>query len=58
MAVGVDHVAFDVEAGAVVHRALDHGGDLGGRAVDQLGVNGGRLLLDVPVDEDAAAESA
>ena len=56
MRVGV--VGLDVHGGAVPHRALDHRGDLGGGAVDQLGVDGQGLLLHVPVDEHPAAAVA
>lgn len=54
--VGLD--VHGVHGGAVPHRALDHCGDLGGGAVDELGVNGQGLLLHVPVDEHPSAAVA
>src|SRR5438309_1869759 len=38
-AVGIDVVGLDAHAGAVPHRALDHGVHLGGRALQELAVN-------------------
>src|SRR6266536_6440686 len=54
-AVGVDVVGLHVHGGAVAHGALDHRGDLGRRAVEELGVDGHRFSLDVPVDQHAPA---
>jgi hypothetical protein len=42
----------------VSHHAFDHRGDLGGRAVQDLGVDCHRAFLDVPVDEHAATAVA
>ena len=58
LAVGVDVVGLYVHVGAVVHRPFDHGGDFRCGAGDQLRVDGHRLLVHVPVDQDAAAAVA
>jgi hypothetical protein len=58
LAMAVCVVVLDIHGGAVPHGALDHRGDLGGGAVDQLGVDGQRLLLHVPVDEHPSAAVA
>jgi hypothetical protein len=58
LAVRVDVVAFERHRGALTHGALNHRGDLRGSAANQLGVDDHRLLLDVPVDQDAAAAVA
>jgi len=58
MTLGVDVVAFDLHGGAVPDRAVDHRGDFGCGAGDQLRVDGHRFAFDVPVDEHAAAAVA
>lgn len=55
LAVGVGVAGVDFHHGAVPHDALDHCGDLGGGASDELGVDRHRLALNVPVDQPAVA---
>jgi hypothetical protein len=57
-AVGVDVVAVYLGVGGVAHQSLDHRGDLGGRAVLELGVDARALSLDVPVDHHAGTAVA
>ena len=56
--VGVDHVLGDGHFGVMTQHALDHRGDLRGRAGLQLGVDAGRLPFHVPVDHHAATTVA
>ena len=58
LALGVNVIAFDLHGGAVPNRAVDHRGDFGCGAGDQLRVDGHRFAFDVPVDEHAAAAVA
>ena len=58
LAVGVRVVPGQVHRRAVPHRALDHGGDLGGGGFEHLGVHDHVLLLHVPVHQNPAAAVA
>ena len=58
LAVAVDVLLLDLHLGAVAQDALDHGGDLGGRAALELRVDTGGFSLHVPVDHDPAAAMA
>src|SRR3546814_19411725 len=52
-AMTINILSLDFHVGAMAQHALDHGGDLGGRAALELGIDACRASFDMPVDHDA-----
>src|SRR3546814_10616548 len=53
LAMTINILSLDFHVGAMAQHALDHGGDLGGRAALELGIDACRASFDMPVDHDA-----
>src|SRR3546814_2646454 len=49
----INILSMDFHVGAMAQHALDHGGDLGGRAALELGIDACSASFDMPVDHDA-----
>src|SRR3546814_3226783 len=51
LAMTINILSLDFHVGAMAQHALDHGGDLGGRAALELGIDACRASFDMPVDQ-------